>query len=86
MSRSAPSWLRAVALLLVVAGGDRAARAIDVLEREDLSLALELEAAAGGFATKNTNFGAGRIDLQSGAVSGDAQWGEGYVKPALSLD
>ena len=86
MSRSAPSWLGALALVLVVTGGERAARAIDLLEQEDLSLSLDLEAAAGGFVTNNTNFGAGRIDLQSGAVSGDAQWGEGYVKPALSLD
>ena len=35
--------------------------------------------------TKNTNFGAGRVDLKSGDNSGDAQWGEGYLKPSLDL-
>ena len=56
------------------------------LERNGLTLSLEIEAGVGGLLTENTNFGLGRIDLPNGDISGDAQWGEGYVKPGLSLE
>jgi hypothetical protein len=80
------SWrLGAVAATLVLAGA-RAGIAMELLERDGLTLSLEMEAGVAGLLTKNTNFGVGRIDLRSGEVSGDAQWGEGYVEPSLSLD
>ena len=85
MQRGACGRLGALAVALVVAAG-RAAGAIDVLERDGLTLSFELEAGVGGFLTENTNFGVGRIDLPSGEASGDAQWGEGYLKPSLSFD
>ena len=85
MQRGAWRRLGAFAVALTVVAG-RAAGAIDVLERDGLRLSFEFEAGIGGLLTENTNFGLGRIDLQSGEVSGDAQWGEGYLKPSLSLD
>jgi hypothetical protein len=80
------SWrLGALAVTLVLAGA-RVAGAMELLERNGLTLSLDIEAGAAGLLTENTNFGLGRIDLRSGDVSGDAQWGEGYIKPALSLE
>ena len=52
-------------------------------EESEHKLAFSLEAAAGYFDTRNTNFGAGRIDLRDGENTGDARWQEGYIKPAL---
>ena len=80
------SWrMGALAVTLVLAGA-RAAGAMELLERNGLTLNLDIEAGVGGLLTKNTNFGLGRIDLSNGDISGDAQWGEGYVKPGLSLE
>ena len=80
------SWrMGALAVTLVLAGA-RAAGAMELLERDGLTLNLDIEAGVGGLLTKNTNFGLGRIDLPNGDISGDAQWGEGYVKPGLSLE
>jgi hypothetical protein len=80
------SWGLGTLAMFFVAASAPVAGAIEVLERDDLSISLELEAGLGGFLTKDTNFGVGRIDLQDGEVSGDSQWGEGYLKPSLSLD
>jgi hypothetical protein len=85
MQRGASWRLGAVAIPLVIVAG-RVAGAVELLERDGLTVTFEFEAGIGGFLTENTNFGVGRIDLHSGEVSGDAQWGEGYLKPALSLD
>jgi Alginate export len=85
MRLSACWWVGAFAVALVVAAG-RVAGAIELLERDGLSLGFEFDAGVGGLLTENTNFGVGRIDLRGGEVSGDAQWGEGYLKPSLSLD
>lgn len=85
MQRGRVWRLGTLAMGLVAASG-RVAGALDVLERDGLTLSLELEAGVGGFLTKNTNFGVGRIDLPNGEVSGDAEWGEGYLKPSLSLE
>jgi hypothetical protein len=85
MQRGESWWLGTLAMFFVAASAP-VAGAIEVLERDDLSVSLELEAGLGGFLTKDTNFGVGRIDLQDGEVSGDSQWGEGYLKPSLSLD
>jgi Alginate export len=80
------SWrLGALAVTLALMGA-RVAGAMELLDRDGLTLSLELEAGVAGLLTKNTNFGFGRIDLPDGDVSGDAQWGEGYVKPLLSLE
>ena len=80
------SWrMGALAVTLVLAGA-RAAGAMELLERNGLTLSLEIEAGVGGLLTENTNFGLGRIDLPNGDISGDAQWGEGYVKPGLSME
>ena len=78
-------WLGVLAVLFAAASG-RAAGAIEVLARDGLALSFEVETGVGGLLTENTNFGVGRIDLRSGEVSGDAQWGEGYLEPSLSLD
>ena len=79
-------WRFGALVMLIVAASARAAAAIDLLERDGLALTFELEAGVGGLLTKDTNFGVGRIDLQSGEVSGGAQWAEGYLRPSLSLD
>src|SRR5687768_14566352 len=80
------SWRLGAATAILVLAGARAALAMELLERDGLTLSLELETGVAGLLTENTNFGFGRIDLRSGEVSGDAQWGEGYFEPALSLD
>jgi Alginate export len=85
MQRGASWWLGVLAATLVVGAGG-AARAVELLERDGLTIDFGFEAGIGGFLTKNTNFGLGRVDLSSGEVSGDAQWGEGYLEPSLSLD
>ena len=81
MARMLAIGLGAVALILGGAPG----HAIELAKNGGLSAEAGLEVGAAFLYTKNTNFGAGRIDLQSGATSGDAQWGEGYVKPSLDL-
>ena len=78
-------WRGALAVTLALSGA-RAAGAIELLERDGLTLSLEIETGVAGLLTPNTNFGFGRIDLRSGEVSGDAQWGEGYIEPSLSLE
>ncbi len=50
---------------------------------DGLTLTLEFEAGIGGFTTRGTNFGAGRIDAETGEEGGDTSWAEGYLKPAL---
>lgn len=77
--------LGACALVLILAGPPGAG-AIELLERDGLTLNFGVEAGVAGLLTKNTNFGLGRIDLRTGEVSGDAQWGEGYLEPSLGLD
>lgn len=74
------------ALVVVVIASGRNAVALDVFERGGFTLSIGDEAGIGGFFTKNTNFGVGRIDQPRGEISGDAQWGEGYLKPALSWE
>lgn len=74
----------ALSLLLCLTGAETA-RAIDLIERDGLAVGLLLEAGAGYFVTDNTNFGAGRFDLESGENTGDADWIEGYVEPGLDL-
>lgn len=53
---------------------------------EGLTLGLGLEAGIGGFLSRGTNFGAGRVDLRSGREGGDTSWGEGYLEPGIGLD
>jgi hypothetical protein len=84
MQHGATWRLGALAVTLVAVA--RMAGAMELLERDGFTLSLELEAGVGGLLTKNTNFGVGRIDLPDGEVSGDAQWGEGYFEPRLSLE
>ncbi len=56
-----------------------------LFEREGLSVQGTFEAALGAFPTINTAFGRGRVDVRSGSNTGDAQWGEAYLKPGLEL-
>ena len=42
-----------------------------------------MKAGFGYFFSENTNFGAGRFDLKTGENTGDAQWHEGYIAPAI---
>jgi hypothetical protein len=80
MARIILVCLGALALMLGGAPGN----AIELLQRDGLSVEAGFEAGAAFLYTKNTNFGAGRVDLHSGDNTGDAQWGEGYLKPSLS--
>jgi hypothetical protein len=64
-------------------GGAAPAQAIAVALDDGFTIAAGIEVGAGYFFTDNTNFGTGRFDLRSGEVTGDAQWGEGYVEPSL---
>lgn len=64
-------------------GGAAPAQAIEVALDDGFTIAAGIEVGAGYFFTDNTNFGTGRFDLRSGEVTGDAQWGEGYVEPSL---
>jgi hypothetical protein len=50
-------------------------------EQDDFKLTASFNSAAEGFFTKNTSFGAGRIDYFSGDNTGDAKGGE--FKPDL---
>ncbi len=81
MARMLKVGLGATALILGGAPG----QAVELVQKDGLSVEAGLEVGAAFLYTKNTNFGSGRVDLQSGANSGDAQWGEGYVKPSLDL-
>ncbi len=60
-------------------------QAIELLQDGGLSIEADLEVGAVYLYTDNTNFGSGRVDLKSGDNTGDAQWGEGYLKPSLDL-
>jgi len=53
---------------------------------EALSVSLDLEAGIGGFTTHGTNFGAGRVDVRSGDVTGNTSWSEGYAKPNVGAE
>ena len=55
-------------------------------EQDDFKLSASFNAAVGAYFTKNTSFGAGRIDYFSGDNTGDATWGEGFLKPAVFAD
>ncbi len=61
-----------------------AAAAITVLSGDKLSVDASIEVGAGYFDTRNTNFGSGRVDFRDGDNTGDAQWSEGYIEPALT--
>jgi hypothetical protein len=78
--RNPVSALFAVALSL---WGVFARAEINLLQGEQGLLAVGMEAAFGRFLSRDTNFGAGRVDVRSGEATGDAQWSEGYVKPSL---
>lgn len=74
--------LTCAAITLLVVNGSRAEISL-LPEESEHTLNFSLEAAAGYFNTRNTNFGAGRIDLRNEENTGDARWWEGYIKPAL---
>jgi hypothetical protein len=67
----------------IAALGAAPAQAIEAALSDGFSIEAGIEAGAGYFLTENTNFGAGRFDLRSGEETGDAHWGEGYLKPSL---
>ncbi len=71
------------ALALVVGGGS--GQAIELVQKGGLTVNAGLEVGAAFLDTENTNFSAGRVDLKSGDNTGDARWGEGYLKPSLDL-
>lgn len=81
MARVAFGSLLVAAMLAM--GGIPSGQAVELMQRDGLTLEAGIEAGAGYFHTENTNFGAGRFDLRSGEVTGDAQWAEGYVEPSL---
>ncbi len=78
--------LSGFAVLGTSAQGGSAAEPVAVPEAGALQLTPGLELGLGGFSTWGVNFGAGRQDQRSGAVTGDAAWVEGYAKPGLNLD
>ncbi len=59
---------------------------ISVFQKGGFEIQAGLQAAFGYFTTQDTNFGLGRIDLRSGANTGDAEWQEAYLKPVLRAD
>ena len=61
-------------------------RGAEVFERGGLTLGLGLDVGAGYFHTRNTNFGLGRIDLETGEISGNAQWFEAFIEPRLEAE
>jgi len=79
-----------LAALLLVATAPGAATAEDQPDDSApdpaFSLSFGVEAAIGGFSTDGANFGAGRVDLRDGEVSGDPTWGEGYIKPWIDAE
>lgn len=75
-------WLFGAYALLYA---DEAPGEITLFEREWLSVEGTLEAALGAFPTINTAFGRGRVDVRSGENTGDAKWGEAYLKSGLDL-
>ncbi len=56
---------------------------LTVFDRNGLTVTLGAAAAAAYFNTWDTNFGSGRVDFRTGANTGDAEWGEGYLKSYL---
>jgi hypothetical protein len=81
MARVLSGTLLAVAAL--AASGIPAGQAIELLQRDGLTVEVGIEVGAGYFHTENTNFGAGRFDLRTGENTGDAQWSEGYIEPSF---
>lgn len=55
-------------------------------EKNSFKLSASFNSAVGAYFTKNTSFGVGRIDYFSGDNTGDANWGEGFLKPAVFAD
>ena len=80
MARVVTGTLLATALAI---GGAPSSHAIELLQRDGLSVEAGIEVGAAYLHTENTNFGFGRFDLRTGEVTGDAQWAEGYVEPSL---
>ncbi|MGH8583363.1 MAG: alginate export family protein [Gammaproteobacteria bacterium] len=56
---------------------------VSIRVRDGFKLHAGVEGGVGYFHTVNTRFGSGREDVRSGKNTGDAQWAEGYVEPAL---
>ena len=50
-----------------------------------LHVDLGWEVGIGAFTSPNSNFGLGRIDLETGKNTGDANWLEGYTRSTLGL-
>jgi hypothetical protein len=57
-----------------------------LFEQDSFKLSGSIGSALGAYFTDNTGFGAGRIDYFSGKNTGNAQWGEGFLEPALFAD
>ncbi len=81
MARMIMVGLGALALVL----GSGRGQAIELVQKDGLTVNGGFEVGAAFLYTDDTNFGAGRFDQKSGNNSGDAQWGEGYLKPSLDL-
>jgi hypothetical protein len=81
----AKSHLAAITLLLYGYSA-LATAAFPLYEKNSFTLSASLNSAIGAYFTDNTSFGAGRVDYFSGDNTGDAQWGEGFLKPALYAD
>jgi hypothetical protein len=75
----------ALAALLLTAAAVSAVAVEDVYVSNGFHVDLGAEFGAGAFASPDSNFGLGRIDLVSGVNTGDAEWLEGYFKPSLVL-
>lgn len=66
--------------------GNPAAAETKLIDLDNFSLSFGGDIAAAGFATNNTNYGAGRIDLFTGENTGDASWIEAWVRPGLNFE
>ncbi len=84
--RSPSSWAYTALILLIALGVFDANGEWSLIEEEDTSLSIGLEAGIGLFGTDGVNFGTGTEDLVTGEFTQDPAWQEGYLKPYIAAE
>jgi len=82
---SSKGLLSALSAIALAATAANALAAEDVYVSNGFHVDLGAEFGVGAFTSPNSNFGLGRIDIATGANTGDADWVEGYFRPSLGL-
>ncbi|MCX7098266.1 MAG: alginate export family protein [Methylococcales bacterium] len=80
------SLSKTLAVLLACCHAPLATAEFTLYEHDAFKLSASLNSALGAYYTGNTSFGAGRVDYFTGKNTGDAQWGEGFLKPGIFAD